>query len=303
LIGSSALLRHRSRSPNRTRTYRQPRPSGLEKISEEAIVIPILLNNRLRTPMRRRYALFAAAALLLGHSLPLSAQPAAPEVTVAKPVSKRVARWDEYIGQFQAQRRVEVRARVSGELVNIHFTDGLVVKAGDILFTIDPRPFAIAVESARAEVVRAKAQAALTSTDLERAKQLAPSKVLTLRDVDQRQANSDIAKAQLDAAEATTEVELFIWSPPESYRYPLVRACRTTKSGDPGSAIQLSRSTFPRFLCFASSREVTHNGQDQRQHRREDRAFDEEMRELHRGFPPSGWPISGPQSLWCRSRG
>ena len=116
--------------------------------------------------MRRRYALFAAAALLLGHSLPLSAQPAAPEVTVAKPVSKKVAQWDEYIGQFQAQRRVEVRARVSGELVKIHFTDGLVVKAGDILFTIDPRPFAIAVESARAEVARAKAQAAIC--DLER---------------------------------------------------------------------------------------------------------------------------------------
>src|SRR5262249_24049928 len=157
-----------------------------KKISEDAITMPIPLNNRLRTPVRRRYEVLTVAALLLGHSLSLSAQPMAPEVTVARPVSKRVAQWDEYIGQFQAQRRVEVRARVSGELVNIHFTDGLVVKSGDILFTIDPRPFAIAVESARAEVARAKAQAAMTSTDLERAKQLAPSKVLTLRDIDQR---------------------------------------------------------------------------------------------------------------------
>ena len=169
------------------------------------MTMPIPLSNRLRRPVRRRYGyeVLAVVAVLIGHSLSLSAQPTAPEVTVAKPVSKKVAQWDEYIGQFQAQRRVEVRARVSGELVKIHFTDGLVVKAGDILFTIDPRPFAIAVESARAEVARAKAQAAMTSTDLERAKQLAPSKVLTLRDVDQRQANSDIARAQLDAADAT----------------------------------------------------------------------------------------------------
>ena len=86
-------------------------------------------------------------ALLSGAFSPLNAQ-GAPEVTVANPILKNVAQWDEYTGQFEAVRRVEIRPRVSGELVGIHFTDGQIVKAGDLLFTIDPRPFEIAVESA-----------------------------------------------------------------------------------------------------------------------------------------------------------
>jgi multidrug efflux pump subunit AcrA (membrane-fusion protein) len=153
-------------------------------------------------PVRSLNAMAAALSLVFGSSLPLNAQPKAPEVTVANPVVKRIVQWDEYTGQFEAVRRVEVRARVSGELVKIHFTDGQTVKAGDILFTIDPRPFEIAVEAARAEVARARAQVAVTGNDLERAEQLTPSKVLTQRDFDQRKANHDAAKAQLQSAEA-----------------------------------------------------------------------------------------------------
>jgi membrane fusion protein, multidrug efflux system len=138
-------------------------------------------------PMAVRYRLktiAASLALLLGSSLPLNAQPKPPEVTVANPVLKRIAQWDEYTGQFEAVRRVEVRARVSGELVKIHFSDGQTV------------------EAARAEVARARAQLAVTGNDLERAEQLTPSKVLTQRDFDQRKANHDAAKAQLQSAEA-----------------------------------------------------------------------------------------------------
>ncbi len=137
--------------------------------------------------MAVRYRLNTIAAwlaLMFGTALPLNAQPKAPEVTVANPVLKRIAQWDEYTGQFEAVRRVEVRARVSGELVKIHFIDGQTVKAGDVLFTIDPRPFEIAVEAAHAEVARARAQIAVTGNDLERAEQLTPSKVLTQRDFD-----------------------------------------------------------------------------------------------------------------------
>ena len=144
----------------------------------------------------------ASLALAFGSLVPLNAQPKAPEVTVANPVLKRIVQWEEYTGQFEAVRRVDVRPRVSGELVKIHFTDGQTVKAGDILFTIDPRPFEIAVEAARAEVARARAQIAVTGNELERAEQLTPSKVLTQRDFDQRKANHDAAKAQLQSAEA-----------------------------------------------------------------------------------------------------
>jgi membrane fusion protein, multidrug efflux system len=133
---------------------------------------------------------------------PLRAQRTPPEVTVATPVVKRIVQWDEYTGQFEAMRRVEVRARASGELVGIHFTDGGIVKAGQLLFTIDRRPFEIAVESARGDVARAKAQVALTIADFERAEKLATSSVVTQRDRDQRRANYDVAVAQLQIAEA-----------------------------------------------------------------------------------------------------
>jgi RND family efflux transporter MFP subunit len=140
--------------------------------------------------------------LLWGVISPLHAQRTPPEVTVATPIVKRIAQWDEYTGQFETMRRVEVRARVSGELVGIHFTDGDIVKIGQLLFTIDRRPFEIAVASAAGDVARAKAQVALTSTDLERAERLATSSVVTQRDRDQRKANYDVAVAQLQIAEA-----------------------------------------------------------------------------------------------------
>ena len=167
-----------------------------ESIGMRALSPPICLIYRLCT-------LAVALALLSGTSSPLIAQRAPPEVTVANPVAKEIVQWDEYTGQFEAVRRVEVRPRVSGELVGIHFTDGQIVKAGDTLFTIDPRPFEIAVESGRAEIARAKAQITVTASDLERAAQLTPSRVLTQRDYDQRKANNEVAKAQLQAAEAT----------------------------------------------------------------------------------------------------
>jgi RND family efflux transporter MFP subunit len=151
---------------------------------------------------RRLSTVPVVLALVFGSSSTLNAQPKAPEVTVANPVLKTIVQWDEHTGQFEAVRRVEVRARISSELMKIHFTDGQTVKAGDTLFTIDPRPFEIAVEAARAEVARAKAQIAVTASDLDRAEQLTPSRVLTQRDFDQRKANHDMAKAQLQSAEA-----------------------------------------------------------------------------------------------------
>ena len=84
--------------------------------------------------------------------------PPAMPVGVAEPVAKRVTQWDEFSGRFEALASVEVRARVSGFIDKLHFRDGQIVKAGDPLFTIDQRPFQIAVESAQAEVARTKAQ-------------------------------------------------------------------------------------------------------------------------------------------------
>jgi membrane fusion protein, multidrug efflux system len=123
-------------------------------------------------------------------------------VTVATPISQRVTQWDEFSGRFEAVASVEVHARVSGFIDKIHFRDGQIVNVGDPLFTIDKRPFEIAVESAEAEVARNKAQVDLAVLQVDRGASLIKSKTITDADYDQRKANLDVARAQLKAAEA-----------------------------------------------------------------------------------------------------
>jgi RND family efflux transporter MFP subunit len=147
------------------------------------------------------------AILAAGPSLAADppAGPPPPAVTVAKPLAKRVTNWDEYSGRFQAVQMVEVRPRVSGFIDKIHFRDGENVKAGALLFTIDPRPFELALDSARAEVARANAQVELAATEVERARPLVRSGAVTERDFDQRAANLSVARAALQAAQAATK--------------------------------------------------------------------------------------------------
>lgn len=128
--------------------------------------------------------------------------PPPPAVTVAHPLAKKITNWDEYSGRFQAVQMVEVRPRVSGFIDQLHFKDGQTVKAGDLLFTIDPRPFELALESAKAEVARANAQVELAATEVERARPLVRSGAVTERDFDQRAANLSVARAALQAAQA-----------------------------------------------------------------------------------------------------
>lgn len=130
-------------------------------------------------------------------------EPPAIPVTAAAPILKRITQWDEYSGRFAAMEMVEVRPRVSGFIDKIHFKDGQVVKTGDSLFTIDPRPFEIAVESANAEVARTKAQMQLAENEVERAEPLARSRTITERDFDQRKANLNVARAQVQASDAS----------------------------------------------------------------------------------------------------
>ena len=75
--------------------------------------------------------------------------PAPPAVVVAPPLVMRLTEWDEYTGRFEATDTVDIRARVDGYLDSIHFRDGAVVKRGDLLFVIDPRPYEAALEGAR----------------------------------------------------------------------------------------------------------------------------------------------------------
>ena len=94
--------------------------------------------------------------------------PPAPQVTVALPVKRTVTDRDEYVGRFVAIDSVEIRARVSGYLDAVQFTDGEIVKKGARLFQIDQRPFTAALDQALADLARAKAQLDLVPTFLRR---------------------------------------------------------------------------------------------------------------------------------------
>ncbi len=146
----------------------------------------------------------ALMGMILATSLAMAqgAPPAVP-VTVVQPIAKRVTLWDEYSGRFRAIESVEVRARVSGFIDKVEFKDGQMVKAGDLLFTLDKRPFENAVAVATAELARSKAQVALGETEVERAAPLVKSGAVTQRDFDQRTANLNVALANQQAAEAS----------------------------------------------------------------------------------------------------
>ena len=105
--------------------------------------------------------------------------PPPPVVTVATPVKRTIVDQDEYVGRFVAVDSVEVRARVSGYLEKVHFEDGQIVKQGDLLFTIDKRPFQNTLEQARANVTTAKSNLEYTQADVERGRQLVRDRTIT----------------------------------------------------------------------------------------------------------------------------
>jgi RND family efflux transporter MFP subunit len=159
-------------------------------------------------------ALGAGAALLPPMATSASAQgapPAAP-VTVATPLSRSVTQWDEHTGRIEPSARVEIRPRVSGQVVQVHFRDGALVRAGDLLFTLDRRPFQIAVDSARAELGRAEARLTLAEQQVQRytplvAQRFAPEAEMDTRRSSLREAQGGLAAARAALQQAELDLE------------------------------------------------------------------------------------------------
>ena len=113
---------------------------------------------------RMRTSAIAVLVLALAACEPAQEQSQAPAeqppppVDVANPIVKTIVDWDEFTGRFEAVDRVELRARVSGYLDAVHFNDGQLVNKGDLLFTIDQRPFAAEIERVKAEIEQARAK-------------------------------------------------------------------------------------------------------------------------------------------------
>ena len=128
------------------------------------------------------------------------AAPPAPPVTVAKPLVKDMEEWSDFTGQFEARESVEVRARVSGYLKSVNFTDGQLVKKGDLLFVIEPRPFELALETSKAQLAQTEAQLQLAQQQLDRTAQLRKNDYATKETYDERVSQVAIAAASRDAA-------------------------------------------------------------------------------------------------------
>ncbi|WP_395023093.1 efflux RND transporter periplasmic adaptor subunit [Dongia sp.] len=136
---------------------------------------------------------------------PQQAQAAPPPVlpvTVSKPRVETITEWDEFTGQFEAVDSVEIRARVSGYLDKIGFEDGQMVKKGDMLFVIDPRPFEIALKSAQSSLASANARVALAKQQLGRAETLKQKDFTSQATLDQRQQEAASAAADAQVAQS-----------------------------------------------------------------------------------------------------
>ncbi|MEQ1613846.1 MAG: efflux RND transporter periplasmic adaptor subunit [Hyphomicrobiaceae bacterium] len=134
-----------------------------------------------------------------------------PQVTISRPITREVIEWDEYTGRFDAVDTIEVRARVAGFLNEVHFTDGQLVKKGDPLFSIDPRPFERALATANAELEQARTKVESAMKDVARGRPLVDRRVISEKVFDDRENLKREAEAAVNVAEAkvrTAELDL-----------------------------------------------------------------------------------------------
>ena len=166
-----------------------PKPARWHKIAWAALPVVVI----------------AGAWSVLQREGPAVAAMPAPTVTVAQPLVREVNEWDDYVGRFEASKSVEVRPRVSGAITAIHFTDGAIVQKGQLLFTIDPRPYAAALAEARASVASAASDLSLAQANLDRANRLVAEDAVSKSDLDQLGARVRAASAMLVAARARVQ--------------------------------------------------------------------------------------------------
>ncbi len=162
----------------------------------------------------RRLALSVVLGAFLaacGQQQQQASAPPPPAVTVSKPVKRSITDFDEYVGRFVAVDSVEIRARVSGYLDQVHFKDGEIVKQGELLFSIDKRPFQNTLDQARATLAQAKSTLMFTESDYQRGQQLVRDKTITDQTFEQRaQAfrNAQAAVANAEASIRQAELDL-----------------------------------------------------------------------------------------------
>lgn len=134
-----------------------------------------------------------------------AAPPSAISVPVAMVESRDIVPWEEFSGRLEAVDKVEVRSRVSGQVQQVHFREGGLVKKGDLLVTIDPAPFAAELAGAQAQLASVQARLAFTKREYERAQQLTGSGNMPVRELDNRANAYFEAQASVRAAQAMVD--------------------------------------------------------------------------------------------------
>ncbi|MCR4159477.1 efflux RND transporter periplasmic adaptor subunit [Kerstersia gyiorum] len=171
------------------------------------------------TVHRPRYAALVLAAALVatggylafgpspgaGTAQAQPAPPAGAPVDVAPAFTRSIVDWQRYSGRLEAIEHVEVRPQVSGTLTRIHFKDGALVRKGDDLFTIDPRPYAAEVDRASAQLAAARARVSYTASELARGKRLMSENAIARRDFEEKENAAREAAANLQAAQAALD--------------------------------------------------------------------------------------------------
>lgn len=186
-------------------------------------------------------------------------------VTVARAIDREVMEWDEYTGRLRAVSQVKVRPRVGGFIDSVSFTEGGIVKEGQVLFVIDPRPYQAELDRARGEVAQAKALLALAETQFKRTAQLVPTRAASELELDEKRADRDAAKAAVSIAEAAVaaaelNVQYTQVTAPISGRISNIRVTRgnlvTGGGGQGGEATLLTEiASLDPIYCYVDADE------------------------------------------------
>ena len=151
---------------------------------------------------RRIWACLAASALVSACGAAKPPPPPPPLAVVARPLERQVEDWDDFVGQFESPASVDLRPRVTGYVTQLGFKDGQEVKKGQLLFVIDPRPYAAVYAQAKAQEAHAEAALADAKVELTRSQALLAARATSQQDVDTRQAAARTAAADVAAAQA-----------------------------------------------------------------------------------------------------
>jgi multidrug efflux system membrane fusion protein len=236
----------------------------------DPVVSSIKLDRYRRLLVAGAVSLTVLAAVGIGAALSTQAanQPAASAptpVTVSVVSLQNVAQWTDFSGHLEAVDRVEIRPRVAGAVKAIHFREGALVKAGDLLVTIDPAPFQAEAAKAQAEVAAASARLTLATSEQARAQRLWADHAIAQSELESRTNDLKAAQANLDAARASLQ------SANLNLSYTQVRAPVSGRvgrievtvgnlvgSGPQASILTTLVSVSPIYASFDADEEVIH---------------------------------------------